>query len=52
MTAIGADGRVPQPRMVAGLSRALTEGLTAQQRDAEFDAAPDESIASIFAPHP
>jgi fructose-bisphosphate aldolase class I len=35
--------------MVASFSRALTEGLTAQQRDAEFDAALDESIASIFA---
>jgi len=35
--------------MVASFSRALTEGLTAQQTDAEFDAALDESIASIFA---
>jgi fructose-bisphosphate aldolase class I len=34
--------------MVASFSRALTEGLTAQQTDAEFDAALDESIASIF----
>ena len=30
-------------------SRALTEGLMAQQTDAEFDAALGESIASIFA---
>jgi fructose-bisphosphate aldolase, class I len=36
--------------MVASLSRALTEGPTAQQSDAGFDAALDESIASIFAP--
>jgi fructose-bisphosphate aldolase, class I len=35
--------------MVASFSRALTEGLTAQQSDAEFDAALDESIAGIFA---
>ena len=37
------------PGMVASFSRALTEGLTAQQSDAEFDAKLDESIASIFA---
>jgi fructose-bisphosphate aldolase class I len=37
------------PGMVASFSRALTEGLTAQQSDAEFDTALDESIASIFA---
>jgi fructose-bisphosphate aldolase, class I len=37
------------PGMVASFSRALTEGLTAQQSDAEFDAALDASIASIFA---
>ena len=35
--------------MIASFSRALTEGLTAQQTDAEFDAALDESIASIYA---
>jgi len=35
--------------MIASFSRALTEGLTAQQTDAEFDAALDESIATIFA---
>jgi len=38
-----------QHGMVASFSRALTEGLTAQQSDAEFNAALDESIASIFA---
>jgi len=37
------------PGMVASFSRALSEGLTAQQTDAEFDAALDASIASIFA---
>lgn len=34
--------------VVASFSRALTEGLTAQQSDEEFDAALDASIASIF----
>ena len=37
------------PGMVASFSRALTEGLTAQQSDAEFDAALGASIGSIFA---
>jgi fructose-bisphosphate aldolase class I len=37
-----------QKGMVASFSRALTEGLTAQQSDAEFDAALDEAIESIF----
>jgi len=37
------------PGMVASFSRALTEGLSAQQTDAEFDAALDASIESIFA---
>lgn len=37
-----------QHGMVASFSRALTEGLTAQQTDAEFDAALDRSIESIF----
>jgi fructose-bisphosphate aldolase class I len=36
------------PGMVASFSRALTEGLSAQQSDAEFDAALDASIGSIF----
>jgi fructose-bisphosphate aldolase class I len=35
--------------MIASFSRALTEGLTAQQSDAEFDAKLDEAIGSIFA---
>ncbi len=34
--------------VVASFSRALTEGLTAQQSDAEFDAALDAAIQSIF----
>jgi fructose-bisphosphate aldolase class I len=37
-----------QHLMVASFSRALTEGLTAQQSDAEFNAALDRSIESIF----
>ncbi len=37
------------PGMIASFSRALTEGLSAQQSDSEFDAALDASIASIFA---
>jgi len=35
-------------RVTASFSRALTEGLTAQQSDAEFDAMLDASIQSIF----
>ncbi|MBE2275065.1 MAG: fructose bisphosphate aldolase [Rhodobacteraceae bacterium] len=35
--------------MIASFSRALTEGLSAQQSDAEFDAMLDETIASIYA---
>jgi fructose-bisphosphate aldolase class I len=35
--------------VVASFSRALTEGLTAQQTDAEFNKALDASIASIYA---
>ena len=38
-----------QNGMVASFSRALAEGLTAQQSDEEFDAMLDASIASIFA---
>lgn len=34
--------------VIASFSRALTEGLSAQQSDAEFDAALDASIESIF----
>jgi len=37
-----------QKGMVASFSRALTEGLTAQQTDAEFDAALDAAIESIY----
>ncbi len=37
-----------QNGMVASFSRALTEGLTAQQSDAEFNQALDQSIQSIF----
>ena len=35
-------------RMVASFSRALSEGLTAQQSDKEFNAALDASIESIY----
>jgi len=35
--------------VIASFSRALTEGLSAQQSQAEFDAALDASIGSIFA---
>jgi fructose-bisphosphate aldolase class I len=35
--------------LIASFSRALTEGLTAQQTDSEFDALLAESIASIYA---
>jgi fructose-bisphosphate aldolase class I len=34
--------------VVASFSRALTEGLSAQQSDDEFNAALNDSIASIF----
>ena len=34
--------------MIASFSRALTEGLSAQQSDAEFDAMLDTTIQSIF----
>ena len=37
-----------QHGMVASFSRALTEGLTAQQSDAEFDAAMNAAIQSIY----
>ncbi|MEM0955678.1 MAG: fructose bisphosphate aldolase [Pseudomonadota bacterium] len=35
--------------MVASFSRALTEGLSAQQSDQDFDAALDTAVSSIFA---
>jgi len=38
-----------QPGVVASFSRALTEGLSAQQSDDEFDAVLDSSIAAIYA---
>src|SRR5206468_12352767 len=34
--------------VIASFSRALTEGLTAQQSDAEFDAVLDATIQSIY----
>jgi fructose-bisphosphate aldolase class I len=37
-----------QHGMIASFSRALTEGLTAQQSDAEFDAALDRAIEGIY----
>ena len=37
-----------QKGMIASFSRALTEGLTAQQTDAEFNAALDQAIESIY----
>ena len=44
-----ANARLSRNRgVVASFSRALTEGLSVQQSDEEFDAALDESIASIF----
>ncbi len=37
-----------QNGVIASFSRALTEGLTAQQSDAEFNAALDQAIEGIF----
>jgi fructose-bisphosphate aldolase class I len=37
-----------QKGMIASFSRALTEGLTAQQTDAQFNAALDQAIEGIF----
>jgi fructose-bisphosphate aldolase class I len=37
-----------QNGMIASFSRALVEGLTAQQSDAQFDEAMDNSIQAIF----
>jgi len=39
----------PQPRRGASFSRALTEGLSAQQGDDEFNPTLDATIASIYA---
>ena len=36
------------PGVIASFSRALTEGLTTQQSDAEFNAALDKAIESIY----
>ncbi|MDO5087253.1 MAG: class I fructose-bisphosphate aldolase, partial [Comamonadaceae bacterium] len=36
------------PGVIASFSRALTEGLTAQQSDGEFNAALDQAIESIY----
>ena len=36
------------PGMIASFSRALTEGLTAQQSDDEFNADLDRAIGTIF----
>ena len=36
------------PGVVASFSRALTEGLSAQQSDEEFDALLDTAVNSIF----
>jgi fructose-bisphosphate aldolase class I len=45
-----ADARLARnPGLIASFSRALTEGLTAQMPDEEFDAALDASIAGIYA---
>lgn len=45
-----ADARLRRnPGVIASFSRALTEGLTAQMSDQEFDAALDASIAGIYA---
>jgi fructose-bisphosphate aldolase, class I len=44
-----ANARLARNRgVVASFSRALTEGLSALQSDAEFDAALDEAIQSIY----
>ena len=45
-----ADARLARnPGVIASFSRALTEGLSADLTDAEFDAALDASIAAIYA---
>ena len=42
------DRLAHNPGVIASFSRALTEGLTAQQSNAEFDAVLDASIKSIY----
>ena len=45
----GANERLARnPGVIASFSRALTEGLSAQQSDAEFDASLDKAIESIY----
>jgi fructose-bisphosphate aldolase class I len=45
-----ADARLARnPGLVASFSRALVEGLTAQQSDAEFDEALAASVNAIYA---
>jgi fructose-bisphosphate aldolase class I len=45
-----ADARLTRnPGVIASFSRALTEGLTAQMSDDQFDAALDAAIAAIYA---
>jgi fructose-bisphosphate aldolase class I len=45
-----ANARLAQnPGMIASFSRALTQGLSAQQSDAEFTQTLDEAIAAIYA---
>ncbi|WP_337692377.1 fructose bisphosphate aldolase [Nocardioides cynanchi] len=45
-----ADARLARnPGVIASFSRALSEGLTAQLSDSEFDAALDAAIAAIYA---
>jgi fructose-bisphosphate aldolase class I len=45
-----ADARLARNHgLIASFSRALTEGLTAQMSDDDFDAALDASIAEIYA---
>jgi fructose-bisphosphate aldolase class I len=36
------------PKLIASFSRALTEGLSAKQSEADFDAKLDEAIAEIY----
>ena len=43
-----ANQRLARHGVIASFSRALTEGLTAQQSDAEFNKALDASIGSIY----
>jgi fructose-bisphosphate aldolase class I len=48
-TRVDANQKVAEnPGMIASFSRALTEGLSAKQSDAEFDQALDAAIESIY----